>query len=132
MSRRPRLVLAVALLLASCGEDGRDASGPPEPATPAPPRDAAQEREQRFLAEIDRSRGVRDCFLPLRDPEFVGADGPHGLTDAELVIGVDLASEGAPAQFAYPTQYLDFHEIVEHEVRKVPAERGALHLLACW
>ena len=138
MSRRPRPVRAAALVvaLAGCGEDGRDAPRPPDPAIPAAPGHAAQEEERRFLAEIDRSRGVRDCFLPLRDPAFVAVDGPHGLTDAEMVIGVDLAAEGAAAQFAYPTQYLDFHEIVEHEVptelTSGVGERGTLHLLACW
>jgi hypothetical protein len=87
--------------------------------------------ERRFLAEIDRTLGFRDCFLPIRDPEFVAADGAHALADAEVVVGVDLAAAGVAgaAGFAYPTQFLNHHEIVEHTV---PTADGGLHLLACW
>ena len=114
---------------ASCG-DGSPSPPPARgPAIPGTSIHDPADDERRFLAQVDRSRGFRDCFLPIVDPEFVGADGAHGLADGELVVGVDLAPEGAAAQFAYPTQYLDFHEIVEHSV---PRDAGALHLLACW
>lgn len=117
-----------AVTLVACG----DAAPPPVPAPTEPPAANAPddaEAERRFLAEIDRSRGVRDCFLPIRDPAFVGADGPHGLADGEFVVGTDLTVAGAAVQFAYPVQYLNFHEIVEHTVE---SGTGPLHLLACW
>jgi hypothetical protein len=93
--------------------------------------------EARILAEIDRSRGVKDCFLPLVDPDFLPADGPHGVADDEYVLGLDLAAPGMPplrrdaggaspaTAVCYPTLLLNEHEIVEHRM-------AGLGLLACW
>ena len=99
------------------------ACGGPEGPQPRerPPRPGDLPDEQAFLAQIDRSRGTRDCFEVIRDPIFVGVDGAHGITDDEIVLGVDVGS----ARFAYPIQLLNFHEIVEHSVE-------GLDLLACW
>jgi hypothetical protein len=110
-----RPVAALLLLLSGCGvaEGPRPVHRPPS-ADELPP-------EQAFLDEIDRARGTRDCFEVIRDPLFVSADGPHGIAPGEIVVGVDLGT----AQFAYPIQLLNFHEIVEHTVEGVP-------LLVCW
>ena len=95
---------------------GTDTS--PGESGPAPTLD---HEERRFLAEIDRSRGYRDCFPAIRDPEFTTVDGPHGLTDDEIVLGVDTGV----SRFAYPVNVLNHHEIVEHD-------DGPLPLLVCW
>lgn len=105
--------LAVTTLL-GCG------APPPQPQVPT--FDATAEvSEQRFLEEVDRTRGFRDCFSVLRDPVFVAADGDHRLTSTEQVIGLDLGD----VQFAYPARYLNHHEIVEHTA-------AGLDLLVCW
>lgn len=111
---RPVAAALVLALAAGCG----DAPGGPH----VPAFDAADlVPESRFLAEIDRTKGTRDCFDVLRDPAFVAADGAHGIADDELVLGLDLGT----AQFAYPVRYLNAHEIVEHSAE-------GLDLLACW
>jgi len=137
--RLRRLALAATALagttaLSACGDPAvapatRDGGPPAADAAADADADAS---ERRFLSEIDRSRGFRDCFLPIRDPEFVAVDGAHGLDDGEVVVGLDLGAArvaGAPVAFAYPIQYLNFHEIVEH---RVATADGDLHLLACW
>ena len=110
-----RPVAALLLLLAGCGApDGPQPVLRPPTADELPP-------EQAFLDEIDRTKGYRDCFEVIREPTFVAADGPHGVAPGEIVMGVDVGS----AQFAYPIQLLNFHEIVEHSV-------DGLDLLVCW
>lgn len=107
--------LLLALAAAACGGSGRT-----QPVLRRPgPGDLPDEAS--FLAGIDRTRGVRDGFEVIRDPHFVAPDGPHGIAPDEIVLGVDVGS----AQFAYPVQLLNFHEIVEHSV-------DGLDLLACW
>ncbi len=111
---RLRPVAVPLLLLAACG-----ASGPAPVQRPPQPGDLPDETE--FLAQVDRSRGTRDCFAVIRDPVFVRATGRHGIADDEIVMGVDLGT----TQVAYPIQLLNFHEIVEHTTQ-------GLDLLACW
>ncbi len=112
------LVVVIALLaaLAACGVpvDPHAPVTGPLGAAPLPPEDE-------FLEEIDRTRGHRDVFLPLRDPEMVPADRAPRMLPDEIVLGLDLGD----AQVAYPIQLLNGHEIVEHTV-------AGLHLLACW
>lgn len=110
---RAASVLALAVALAACGEA-------PPPA-PAPPPAAPLVAEPDFLRQIDRTRGTRDCFTVLRDPEFVRADAAPHMTDDESVIALDLGE----VQVCYPVQYLNHHEIVEHAL-------AGLELLACW
>lgn len=119
----PRLVvLAAAALAPACG-DAAPATPPVAPAQrPAP--DAGLPSERAFLAQIDRTKGTKDCFSVIKDPEFLPADGSrgaHGVTDGELVIGLDLGR----TQVCFPTLYLDLHEIVEFRLE-------GLELLACW
>ncbi len=76
--------------------------------------------EEAFLAEMDRSRGHRDVFSVIRDPDFVRASS-GGLKPGEMVLGLDLGD----AQFAYPINLLNHHEIVEHT-------SNGRDLLVCW
>lgn len=76
---------------------------------------------EQFLAEIDRSRGHRDMFQVLHDPELLRAAEAPGMAEFEEVLGLDLGV----AQVAYPVNYLNHHEIVEHTV-------AGLDLLVCW
>ncbi len=100
--------------LAACGQGGvRPERRPPLPGDL--PDEAA------FLAEVDRTRGVRDCFVPLRDPPLVPADAHHEVAPDEVVLGLDTGR----AQVAYPVNLLNHHEIVEHTL-------DGLELLACW
>jgi hypothetical protein len=109
MLRLLRLCAAV-LAIAACDRPARHV---------APEAPAATETE--FLQQVDRSRGVKDMFLPLRAPEFVPAEGAPRMSDDEIVLGLDLAGE----QVAYPVLLLNAHEIVEHRL-------AGLDLLACW
>lgn len=113
MPSRPLLgpALTALLALAACSR------APEAPAVPEPPLpDEAQ-----FLAQVNKTRGEKDCFRVLRDPEFVPAAEAPGMTADEMVVGLDLGS----AQVCYPIQYLNWHEIVEHRM-------AGLELLACW
>ena len=76
--------------------------------------------EQAFLDAIDRTRGHRDIFSVIRDPEFVSAAAAD-LRPGEMVLGVDLGD----ARYAYPVNLLNHHEIVEH------TSHGR-DLLVCW
>jgi predicted small lipoprotein YifL len=114
----PRSVAALLLTLLALGACGD--AGAPGPVH-RPPADGELPEEAAFLAEIDRTRGERDCFTVIEDPVLVGADGAHGIAFDEIVMGVDLGT----TQVAYPIQLLNFHEIVEHTV-------DGLDLLACW
>lgn len=116
-------VVATALAATTPGCDrARPSDGaPPGPAAPTPPARSALPDEATFLAQIDRTRGEKDCFLPLRDPPFVPAAEARGMADGEMVLGLDLGT----AQVCYPILYLNWHEIVEHRM-------AGLELLACW
>ena len=108
-------VLLAPTALAACG--GGDDHGPvalPIDAAALPP-------EADFLRQVDRTMGVRDCFVTVRDGRFVPAGEAPRMKDDERVLGVDLGD----AQFAYPIQYLNLVEIVEHSA-------GGRELLACW
>jgi hypothetical protein len=105
--------LPLALLLAGCGGGDGAVDEPVDP--------ASLPSEARFLAEVDKTRGFRDCFQTLRDPPFVPAASARRMRDEERVLGLDLGD----VQFAYPLDYLNHHEIVEHE------SKGRT-LLACW
>ena len=113
--RRVAVLILVFLAVAACG--GSDGPQPQH----RPPAAGELPDEAAFLAEIDRTRGTRDCFTVIRDPVFVSADAAHGIADDEIVMGLDLGA----SQFAYPIQLLNFHEIVEHTAE-------GLDLLACW
>ena len=76
--------------------------------------------EAAFLAEMDKSRGHRDVFSVIQDPGFVPASA-SGLQPGEIVLGLDLGD----AQFAYPVNLLNHHEIVEHT-------SNGRDLLVCW
>lgn len=118
-----RLALFAAAAFAPACGDAAPTTPPPAPAErPAP--DAGLPSERAFLAQIDRTKGTKDCFSVIKDPAFLPADGsrgPHGVTDGETVIGLDLGD----AQVCFPTLYLDLHEIVEFRLE-------GLELLACW
>jgi len=120
--RRPTLlVLSAALALAAVLVAACSPSSPgaiDAETLPAAPDDLPD--EQAFLAEMDRSRGHRDVFSVIRDPEFVPASAA-GFQPGEIVLGLDLGD----AQFAYPVNLLNHHEIVEH------TSRGR-DLLVCW
>ena len=105
---------ALVLLLAACGP------GVPEPVYLPTEGDPLPE-EAAFLAAVDRSRGFKDCFEVLRDPVLVPAAQAPRMRPEELVIGLDLGR----VQVAYPVLYLNYHEIVEHELE-------GLSLLVCW
>jgi len=77
--------------------------------------------EQTFLDELDRTRGHRDSFELIRDPDFVGAGARHGVAPGEMVLGLDLGV----AQVAYPINLLNHHENVEHTL-------AGIDLLVCW
>lgn len=115
-------LLAAAAFTPACG-DGAPATPPVAPVERAAP-DAGLPSERAFLAQIDRTKGTKDCFSVIKDPAFLPADGSggaHGVTDGELVIGLDLGQ----TQVCFPTLYLDLHEIVEFRL-------DGLELLACW
>jgi hypothetical protein len=106
-------VLAL-LLLCACGVRGPESIDIPVDAASLPP-------DADFLAQIDRTRGFRDCFTPIRDPRLVpAADAPRMRGD-ERVLGLDLGL----VRIAYPVLYLDHHEIVEHTA-------AGQDLLVCW
>lgn len=104
------LAAAGALLAAACG----DAPGA-APSAPPLPDEAA------FLAQVDRTRGVRDGFVPLVDPPFVPAADAPAMRDEEMVLALEVAGETA----CYPVAYLNHHEIVEHRL-------GGVDVLVCW
>jgi uncharacterized protein DUF3179 len=106
------LALVALLALLACRRD--DAIDLPVELATLPP-------EQRVLDEIDRTRGVRDCFLPIRDGTFVAAPDAPRMRDDELVLGLELGDSSV----AYPVLYLQFHEIVEHSL-------DGQALLVCW
>lgn len=112
--RHRALILAALLFALGCGDAATAPGTPPQGGTDLP-------SEADFLAEVDRTMGFRDCFAVLRDPEFVAVDGAHRVRDDERVLGLDLGR----SQVAYPTLYLNRHEIVEHTL-------AGVHLLACW
>ena len=86
------------------------------------PVDAASlPAEAEFLRDVDRTMGVRDCFVTVRDGRFVPAAEAPRMKGDERVLGLDLGD----VQFAYPIQYLNLVEIVEHSA-------GGRELMACW
>ena len=103
----------LALLTAACGPKSAAIEYAVDPATLPP--------DAQFLAGIDRTMGTRDCFTPVRDGRFVRAADARRMRPDERVLGVDLGS----AAVAYPIQYLNLVEIVEH------TEAGQ-ELLVCW
>lgn len=108
--------LALLAALCTCGR----APAPPLPqAVPASADELPP--EMRFLDEIDRSRGHRDVFTTLHDPELVPHARAPRMSGDELVLGLDLRS----VQVAYPVRYLNHHEIVEQTL-------AGLELLVCW
>lgn len=107
-------LLCVVVSLSACGGHGNGAVDLPFDAASLPP-------ESDFLRDVDRTMGKRDCFNPVRDGRFVPAAEAPRMRDDERVLGVDLGD----AQFAYPIQYLNLVEIVEHTA-------GDRQLLACW
>ncbi|MCG3135827.1 MAG: hypothetical protein HMLKMBBP_03593 [Planctomycetes bacterium] len=129
----PALIVFAMVLPAACGQAPSAAPNEPGPPAAAPDAPRAPLTEAQFLAELDRSRGTKDCFDVIRDPAFLPADGPHGVRDDDRVLCFDaapFAASGAPGasgplQACYPTALLDFHEIVEHTM-------AGLELLACW
>lgn len=104
----------VAAALASGCDGARDTAPPAVRTDTLPP-------EADFLRQVDRTRGVKDCFTVLRDPEFVEAGSAPHMADGETVVALDLGE----VQVCYPVQYLNHHEIVEHRL-------AGLELLACW
>jgi hypothetical protein len=136
-------VIAAALLAAAgaaaCERTPTSTPPAPAPGTARPETTGDLPDEATFLRQVDRTRGTKDSFLPLRDPEFVPADAAPGMADDEIVLCLDLPrnadgadgrappnATGSPAAaVCYPTRYLNFHEIVEHRM-------AGLELLACW
>src|SRR5262245_10132109 len=100
--------------VAACGDAGTGA-------VERPVDTAAFPSEADFLRQVDRSMGVRDCFVTVRDGRFVPAAEAPRMKDDERVLGLDLGD----VQFAYPVQFLNLVEIVEHRA-------GDRELLACW
>ncbi len=114
--------LPTLLLLASLTVIGVACGGPALPTPESrPPGPGDLPSEEQFLADAVRTRGHRDIFLPIVDPEFVGADADHGVAPGETVVAVDLGT----TQVCYPTNLLDAHEIVEHTI-------AGVDLLATW
>lgn len=111
-----RAMLVPVLLGAAACDGGGDGQAVARPVDPA-----SLPSEEDFLRQIDKTMGVRDCFIPIRDGRFVRAAEAPRMRDDERVLGLDLGD----VQFAYPIQYLNFHEIVEHR-------SGGRELLACW
>lgn len=119
--RRRVLAALLPVLLAAAGCD----AAPPAPVRVEPlPAIAADAPglppEDTFLAEIDKTRGTRDMFPVVRDPELVPA-ASAGLASTEQVLGLDLGTVAV----AYPVNLLNHHEIVEHTL-------AGLDLLVCW
>ncbi len=109
----------VALLLGALGGCSEVSDLPT--ATARPPAEGELPSAADFRAQLNKSRGFRDCFSVIRDPEFVTADAAEGFAGAELVMGLDLGR----VQVAYPVLLLNHHEIVEHTIE-------GIDLLACW
>jgi len=109
---RPALLLAT-LLLAACG---RGATGDDTRVDPA-----TLPTEAQFLAQVDKSMGYRDCFTPVRGPVLVPAADAKRMRDDERVLGLDLDG----VRIAYPVQFLNLVEIVEHVV-------AGRDVLVCW
>lgn len=118
---RPRVPTALLLLVAACGDASRPSAAPVDAEPGGVASAPALPSEDVFLRQIDRTRGSRDDFQVLREPEFVPAAAAPRMDPEELVLGLDLGE----VEVAYPVNYLNFHEIVEHEL-------AGLHLLACW
>ena len=97
------------------------ACGPTSGATEYPVDAEALPAETQFLAGIDRTMGTRDCFTVLRDGHFVLAGDARRMQPGERVLGLEIGG----AAVAYPLQYLNFVEIVEHTV-------AGEDLLVCW
>jgi hypothetical protein len=117
------LVLLTLPTLTACERPAPPVATATPAATGSAPSAARSELpdEAVFLAQVDRTRGTKDCFLPLRDPPFVPAAAATGMRDDELVLALDVGTDAV----CYPTDYLNFHEIVEHRM-------AGLELLACW
>jgi len=109
----PALVALTALAACDAGGGGGAVERPVDA--------ASLPSEAEFLREVDRTMGVRDCFVTVRDGRFVPAAEAARTRDDERVLGLDLGD----VQFAYPIQYLNLVEIVEHRA-------GGRELLACW
>lgn len=105
---------AVLLVAAACAPDAREPKVRPVPPHLLPP-------EAEFLGQVDKTMGRRDCFTVVRDGRFVPAAEAPRMRDDERVLGLDLGSE----QFAYPIQFLNLVEIVEHSA-------AGRELLVCW
>ncbi|AHE98072.1 DUF3179 domain-containing protein [Thioalkalivibrio paradoxus] len=60
------------------------------------------------LDEIHRGGPPRDGIPALTDPEFIGADGAHGLRDDDRVLGVFRNGVAK----AYPLGIMNYHEVV--------------------
>lgn len=114
MRAAPLLPILVLPALAACGEAHTGAVDRPVDTASLP-------SEADFLREVDRTMGVRDCFVTVRDGRFVPAAEATRMKDDERVLGLNLGD----VQFAYPIQYLNLVEIVEHRA-------GDRELLACW
>lgn len=128
MTIRPRAAVAVAAaVVASLALGACDAAAPGAPPAIAPSAPSAPPLpdERDFLAQIDRTRGTKDCFTPLRDPPFVAAGDAPFMQDAEMVLGLAVRTAAGTESVCYPVQYLNAHEIVEHRF-------AGLELLACW
>ena len=97
------------------------ACGPKSAATQYAVDPSMLPQESQFLAGIDRTMGTRDCFTPVRDGHFVRAADALRMKPGERVLGVDLGSVAV----AYPIQYLNLVEIVEHTA-------AGQELLVCW
>jgi hypothetical protein len=111
-------VAALTAILACAAACGPAAGGRSEEI----PVDAASlPPEADFTAGIDRSRGFRDCFRPITEPELVPAARAIRMQPGERVLGVDLGS----VRIAYPVNTLNHFEIVEHTA-------AGQELLVCW
>jgi len=108
-----RAALLSTLVAAACGPVSSSAETRVDPAT--------LPSETQFLAQVDKTMGYRDWFKPVRDPVLVRAVDAKRMRDDERVLGLDLDG----ARIAYPIQFLNLVEIVEHVV-------AGREILVCW
>lgn len=101
--------LALALLLASCGEVSS-----PDPIAPQT-TDAAQPAPTETREYQWDQLLSRDSILPIYDPEFAPAN-EAGYDDDQLVMGVALEGEAK----AYPISVLTGREMVNDELAGTP------------